>query len=138
MDTCLGAVRHIPKQKEGIKICDITYHYYVLLIDNNSTRQEQRICGDTSDRPRDVFPPDYPAGKPTYFDLAVVNPLMSGIINCDSVTPSQWVCTEMGERGGRVGRMTSIKQAWGWYVMSLFPGLSKHWITDPIGTTMFI
>ena len=53
---------------------DVVFHS--LLLDNTSTRREQRISGDSSDRPGDIYHPDFSDGKLTYFDLSVCNSLV--------------------------------------------------------------
>ena len=58
---------------------DVIFHS--LLLDNTSTRREQRISGDPSDRPRDIYHQDFSDSKPTYFDLSVCNSLKPGTIN---------------------------------------------------------
>lgn len=57
--------------------------YQALLQDNSSTRREQRIFGDSQDRPGDIFHPDFMDSMPTYFDVSVCNTLQS---SCTSLT----------------------------------------------------
>ncbi len=56
-----------------------------MLLDNKATRREQRICGDSQDRPGDIFHPDFTDGRPTYFDVSVTNTLQSGSIAIASI-----------------------------------------------------
>ena len=49
-------------------LCDIIWHS--LLLDNKGAIKEQR-CGESNNRPGDVFHPDFRFGKPAYFDVSV-------------------------------------------------------------------
>ena len=51
-------------------LCNIVYH--ALSQDNSSVRREERIWGDSRDRPGDIFHPDFDDGHPTYFAFLYV------------------------------------------------------------------
>ena len=57
---------------------------YILKQDNPNIHQEQSIHTESHQRPGDVLHPDFKDGKPTYFDVSVVNPLQPGNINDSS------------------------------------------------------
>ena len=47
--------------------------FNALLVDDKGTLKEQRFSSDTSDRPGDVFHPNFLTGRPAYFDITVRN-----------------------------------------------------------------
>lgn len=81
--------------------------YEALLQDNRMTRREQRICGDSLDRPGDIFHWDFNDGRATYFDVSVTNTLQPGSISLASNAAG-----EVGSQGERnkmksTGRMSN-------------------------------
>ena len=58
--------------------------FQTLLLDNRAVRREQRVSGQSKDRPGDIFHPDFSDGIPTFFDVSVCSPLNPGIINSTS------------------------------------------------------
>lgn len=60
--------------------------FQVLSQDNSSTRREQRIQGDSQDRPGDIFHPDFSSGNPTYFDVSIRNTLQSSRFHVSSTS----------------------------------------------------
>lgn len=58
---------------------DVIWH--ALLQDDASVRREQRIGGDSQERPGDVSHPSFVDGRPTFFDISVVNTLQPGNLN---------------------------------------------------------
>ena len=60
-------------------LCNIVYH--ALSQDNSSVRREERIWGESRDRPGDIFHPDFDDGHPTYFDISVRHMLQPGNLN---------------------------------------------------------
>ena len=60
-------------------LCNIVYH--ALSQDNSSVRREERIWGDSRDRPGNIFHPDFDDCRPTYFDISVRHTLQPGNLN---------------------------------------------------------
>lgn len=60
--------------------------YQALVQDNPSVRREQRISGDSHDRPGDIYHPDFANGRPTYFDISIANSLQPSKISHTATT----------------------------------------------------
>ena len=67
-DHVLGCGHGPLRIKRHNALCDIIWHS--LLLDNKGAIKEQR-CGESNNRPGDVFHPDFKFGKPAYFDVSV-------------------------------------------------------------------
>ncbi len=63
---------------------DVIWH--ALLQDDSNTRREQRISGESQERPGDVAHPSFVDGRPTFFDISVTTTLRPGNLNRALVT----------------------------------------------------
>ena len=61
---------HLPSKRHDA-LRDVIFN--ALLVDDKGTLKEQRFSSDTSDRPGDVFHPNFLTGRPAYFDITVRN-----------------------------------------------------------------
>ena len=60
--------------------------WHALLQDNTTVCREQRITGDSHDRPGDIYHPDFSNGKPSFFDISVQSFLEASFISQSSIT----------------------------------------------------
>ena len=62
---------------------------------------------DSRQQPGDIFHPDFQDGKPTYFDISVVDPLQPGSINEASHSAGVAAARREGEKDGKFNESVS-------------------------------
>ena len=78
-DHVLGCRYGSLRNKRHNALCDIIFH--TALIDNRDCKMEQRCNSYNSNRPGDIYHPDFLKGRAAYFDVTVRNSLQPSYIN---------------------------------------------------------
>ena len=91
--------------------------------DNPNVRQKQGIDVDSRQRPGDIFHPDFHDGKPTYFDISVVNPLQPGSINEASRSAGVAAARREEEKDGKFNE--SVSRAGGAFIPLVVESLGR-------------
>ncbi len=78
-DHLLGCGHGPLRIRQHDSLRDVIWH--ALLQDDSNSRREQRISGDSQDRPGDILHPNFVDGRATFFDVSVTSTLQPGNLN---------------------------------------------------------